>query len=412
MDACLLLGRTMFHNGATVQRIVDSMNHLRERFGGTEMHVLVAYDAIIVTDIRGSRFQTEIDQNRDFAGTNIGALMSIRRLLGSLGESHASLRDVRDRLLEIDAKGSATGPVTQCAVFGLTAVSFGVLNGGDAWTACAVFPSAVLIGWLRSTLMRRKFNLFAATLLATAPGITLSCVLVGLLPTATPLVAVIAPALTMIPGFPLVNGGIDILRNHNSVGLARIAFAAMLIGTLALAISAPTVVFFGTLRSLAPLVHSHAYLLARDCLAGCVAALLLGKIFNAPGKDLWVFGLGGAATVLTRTSCVLLLGADLVTATFLSAAAITVVTVVLSRRHLLPPALFAVICVLTMTPGFLMVSGLSDCFALSRMSAGEIPHELLASTVHTILRAGFIVFAMITGVVFPVLVLDGRSPRV
>jgi len=402
----------MFHNGATVQRIVDSMNHLREHFGGSEMHVLVAYDAIVVTDVCGGRFQTEIGQNRDFAGTNIEALMSIRRLLGGLGESRASLQDVRQQLVEIDAKGSAMGPVTQCVVFGLTAVSFGVLNGGDAWTGCAVFPSAALIGWLRSTLLRGKFNLFASTLLATVPGIALSCVLVRLLPTATPLVAVIAPALTMIPGFALVNGGIDVLRNHNSVGVARIAFAAMLVGTLALAISVPTVVFFGTLRNLAPVAHSHSYLLARDCISGCVAALLLGKIFNAPGKDLWVFGLGGAATVLMRTSWVLLLGADLVTSTFLSAAAITAVTVVLSRRHLLPPALFSVICVLTMTPGFLMVSGLDDCFALSRMAVGEIPYELLAATVHAVLRAAFIVFAMITGVVFPVLVLDGRAPRV
>ena len=225
-------------------------------FGGSEMHVLVAYDAIVVTDVRGSKFQTEIDQNWDFAGTNIEALISIRWLLGSLGESRASL------------------------------------------------------------------------------------------------------------------------------------------------------------RNLSPVAHSHSYLLARDCISGFVAALLLGKIFNAPGRYLWVFGLGGAATVLVRTSFVLLLGADLVTSTFLSAAAITVVTVVLSRRHLLLPALFAVICVLTMTPGFLMVSGLNDCFALSRMAAGEIPHELLAATVHSILRAGFIVFAMITGVVFPVLVLDGRTPRV
>ncbi len=413
LDTCLLLGRIMFHNGATVQRIIDSMNYLQEYFGGSEIHILVAYDAIVITDIHGSRFQTKIDQNREFAGTNIEALMSIRRLLKGLHGNSAPLEDVRQSLIEIGGKGGSVGPMTEHMVFGLTAVFFGVLNNGDIWTICSVFPSGILISWLRAVLTRSKFNLFVSTLLAAVPGVTLSCLLVKLIPTTTPLVAVIAPVLTMIPGFPLINGGIDILRNHNSVGLARLAFAAMLISTLTLAISVPLVLFFGTPRSISPVIHSHAYALLRDCISGCGAALLLGLIFNAPFRNIWMFGLGGAATLLIRTSALLFLGADVVTSTFLAAAGITVVTVFISRQHLLPPVLFAVICVLTMTPGFLIVRGLNDCFALSRMTmVGEIPYQLLAATIHTLLRAGLIVFAMITGVVFPVLIFEGRTPRV
>ena len=125
-----------------------------------------------------------------------------------------------------------------------------------------------------------------------------------------------------------------------------------------------------------------------------------------------MFGFGGAATLLIRTHCVLFLGADPASSTFFAAVGITVIAFIVSRRHLLPPVLFAVVCVLTMTPGYLMVSGLNDCFALSKIAVQQIPNLLLVSTAHTLVRAGLIVFAMIAGVVFPILILEGRKPRV
>jgi uncharacterized membrane protein YjjB (DUF3815 family) len=319
---------------------------------------------------------------------------------------------VKRRLTEIGEKRSGLSGAAQHVVFGLAGVFFGVLNNADIWTACSVFLSSTLISWLRTALTARKYNLFASTLAAAAAGVALSCVLVKFMPTMTPLVAVIAPVLPMIPGFPMINGGIDILRNHNSVGLARIAFAATMIGTLTLAISGPLVLFFGTLRNMAPALHGNSGMLLKDLIFGGGTALLLGLMFNAPRRLLWAFGAGGAVTLVIRTFCLLYMGADPASATFLAAAGITVITSVLSRRQLVPPVFFAVICVLIMTPGYLMVSGLNGSFALAKMASGDIPYELLVSTAHTLMRAGFIVCAMIAGVVFPNLILVGRSPRV
>ena len=412
MDVCLLLGRIMFHNGATVQRIIDSMNYLQAYFGGNKIHVLVTYDAIAVTDIKGDRFYTKIDQNRDFAGINIAVLTAIRTLLKDLPKTGFSVEALKDKLMEISEMKSSIDGIMQHVVFGLTGVSFGILNNADIWTGCSVFLSSMMISRVKTLFMSREYNLFVSILIAALSGTILSCLFVKLMPTITPLVAIIAPVLPMIPGFPLINGGIDILRNHNSVGLARIAFAAMLISTLSLAIAGPLVLFFGTLENPLPVAHSIPSMLIRYCISGSCAAVLMGMIFNAPRHYLWMFGLGGAATLLIRSFCFLFLRTDPVTATFFGAAGITVIAFILSRRHLLPPVLFAVICVLTMTPGYLIVSGLNDCFALCKMTVKDIPYELLLSTAHTLMRAGLIVFAMIAGVVFPILILEGRSIRV
>ena len=412
MDVCLLLGRIMFHNGATVQRIIDSMNHLQAYFGGNKIHVLVTYDAIVVTDIKGDRFHTKIDQNLDFAGTNIAVLTAIRTLLKDLPKTGLSAEALKQELMEISKMKSTIDGIMQHVVFGLTGVSFGILNNADIWAGCSVFLSSMMISRVKTLFMSREYNLFVSILIAALSGTILSCLFVKLMPTITPLVAIIAPVLPMIPGFPLINGGIDILRNHNSVGLARIAFAAMLISTLTLAIAGPLVLFFGTLENPLPVAHGTPSMLIRYCISGSCAAVLLGMIFNAPRHYLWMFGLGGAATLLIRTFCFLFLRTDLVTATFFAAAGITVIAFILSRRHLLPPVLFAVICVLTMTPGYLIVSGLNDCFALSKMAVKDIPYELLLSAAHTLMRAALIVFAMISGVVFPILILEGRSARI
>ena len=45
---CLLLGRILFHFGATTQRIQDSIAWLA-RFLGCKVEVLVSYDALMIT---------------------------------------------------------------------------------------------------------------------------------------------------------------------------------------------------------------------------------------------------------------------------------------------------------------------------------------------------------------------------
>ena len=61
IDVYLLLGRILFHNGATVTNIVDSIEYLHRYFNkDDELHILVEYDAIIITDTNKKRFETKL----------------------------------------------------------------------------------------------------------------------------------------------------------------------------------------------------------------------------------------------------------------------------------------------------------------------------------------------------------------
>ena len=63
-------------------------------------------------------------------------------------------------------------------------------------------------------------------------------------------------------------------------------------------------------------------------------------------------------------------------------------------------------------PGFLLISGLKDSFLLERLPVNEISLPFLADTAQTIIRAVLTVAAILGGVMFPALLLDGRKPRI
>ena len=42
--------------------------------------------------------------------------------------------------------------------------------------------------------------------------------------TRTPALTLVAPAMILVPGVPLINGILDMIRNHVTVGLSRLCF--------------------------------------------------------------------------------------------------------------------------------------------------------------------------------------------
>jgi uncharacterized membrane protein YjjP (DUF1212 family) len=78
----------------------------------------------------------------------------------------------------------------------------------------------MVIFGLRRLLMQHEMNIYASTLLGLIAGTSLAVALSSFEIVTTKSVALIAPTLFLIPGITMVLGGIDILPNHNSIGLA------------------------------------------------------------------------------------------------------------------------------------------------------------------------------------------------
>ena len=411
MDVYLLLGRILFHNGATVKRIQQSIAYLHNYFGEDKLHVLVAYDAIVITDINGSKYDTKIDRSHGFSSVNIEVIVKTSKLLSKLKTNPLTAQVVAAELQNIDRPIIET-PWVNHLVFALAGVLFGLLNHADWWLIVVVFPAALVISVCREKLLAHSFNLYVSTLVASLAGMAAACGLLSFVPTQTALLALVAPLLPQVPGVPFINGGTDILRNHNSVGLARIAFAAMMIGVLGAAVCVPVALFPELTAKTTLVLHGNLFYLCQDLILGGIGAVVMAKILKAPRDSFWLFALGGALARGVRAILLLYLAVDSVTATFCGALGVTVFGFFLVKKSRLPISIYGVVCSVMLIPGFLLISGLKDCFLLERLPIDAISLKFMAETAQTLTRAFLTVAAILGGVMFPALLLDGRKPRI
>lgn len=407
----LMLGRMLFRFGASTQRVIDSMELFHSHLGGGKLEILVAYDAITVTATEGTETCTLVDAAREVAGVNIRAQGEIRRML--LGDDAATwdLARFRERLLEI----AATPPVLPAVPWhwvaaGVVSAAFCAFNGGD-WMASAIsVPSALIIFTVRRELLRRKFSVYPATLGAVCLGGLGAALAARTGWSGTPDIALIAPVLFLVPGVPLILGGIDITRNHNSIGLARIAYTLVLTATLifGLGLSLPVISHAPLFPHAPQIVHWYQPLIGAGwgAIAGACLALLNGGYWRAIGSC----ALCGAMARLVREGGGIL-GVDAATATLLAAVAATILAIVLGTRRRMPSVIIAVMGCLTLIPGFYAITGARVLFRLSVLG-GDMPWPEAAMGLRMLLQALFVSFAIVAGIILTFMTVERGTRRV
>ena len=208
----------------------------------------------------------------------------------------------------------------------------------------------------------------------------------------------------------MINGGIDIFCNYNSLGVARWAFVAMTIWILLMSLAMPMVVFPMEFKNIA--LHRASNLwdgVFRDgCLAG-IAALSLSVMVKSPTKMWAWFFIGGFFARAVRTYLVLHNHMLMPMAAFWGAVVIAFCAYFIGRRYNLPAAIFAMICVLPMIPGYLIINGFDNLIKIIELSIADVSYAFLIQTAQYLLNSLYIVAGLISGVIFPLLLMERRA---
>ena len=137
---------------------------------------------------------------------------------------------------------------------------------------------------------------FVATCLAYASSFS------GL--SSTPYHPLLACALFIVPGVPLINFVDDMIDNHLLVGITRAANTMMMVGAMTFGIAfAMRVLVMNDIEidhkfsELSMVPHDPYYIYA---IAAAIAAMGFSMIFNIQRRLLWVVALGGIIAVCTR----------------------------------------------------------------------------------------------------------------
>jgi uncharacterized membrane protein YjjB (DUF3815 family) len=273
----------------------------------------------------------------------------------------------------------------------------------------AIVVSLVIFA-VRFAMLRQKFTVYFATLGSVCIGGLMAAFAARSGWSTTPEVAFVAPVLFLVPGVPMITGGIDIARNHNSMGLARIAYTLALTATLALglACSLPLIAGFPLPPALAA---SHLWVTPFIGAAwGALAAAGLALINNGRWRAIAVCALCGATARLVREGGVEL-GLGIAPSTLLAAAATTVLAIRVSRWHRMPSAVVAVMGCLTLIPGYFAIVGARAMFELSVRGAG-MPWPDAVHGFQMLLQAVFIVLGIVFGIIFTSMAVERATPRV
>lgn len=402
----LYVGRLLIQNGADTAQVQGLVTRTVSAFGA-EAHLVVTYSALLLTVIVSGRSYTKVGNRIPAMNVNLATVTSVNRLVEEVEAGRRTVAEARRALEEYERRPLLYRRWRVAMAMGLTAASLARLLGGD-WVTCAVVWLAGTVGtWTRQELSRRAFNLFFIPFAVALVSGVLGGVADVFGWSNLPALCLIAPGMILVPGVPLVNGVQDMIRNHMSMGLARlglgvlvtVAIGAGLFGA-ALVTGARIPVGF-ELQSLS---------VAEDALFSGLAALGFVFLFNVPARLGWACVACGIASHSTRTLGVQL-GLHLVAGSWVGALLAGFLAQAFARRLKAPAVAFAFPGVVSMIPGAFAFQATMGWIQIVAAGAAA-PVSLLSKTLALTASCLMIVTAIAVGIAAPLIVLrKDTSPR-
>jgi uncharacterized membrane protein YjjP (DUF1212 family) len=399
----LLVGRLLLLNGADTAQVETAVARFATAFG-CEAHLMVSYEALLLTIVAGDHFRTKIGSRVPAINVGMTAVAAINRLVDDAESGLRGLAEARAELEALKHRRPEYGRWLVVVALGLTAASLSRLFGGD-WPTFAVTWVAGAAGtWLRQELGRRHFNPIVIPFTAASLSGIIGGVAVLLGASGTSSLCLVAPGMIIVPGVPLINGVQDMIKNHMTLGISRLGFAFLVTTAIAFGLFVATVVTGATIPVEEP---ARAITIPQDAVFSALAALGYAFLFNVPARVAWACVLCGVASHTTRTLSVHL-GIDIINGTLIGALAAGFLAQGFARYFHAPAAAFAFPGVVAMVPGayaFRVVLG-----AL-QIAHGVAAPPLVAETLALGITVVLMVAAIGVGIAVPVLLFVRSQVR-
>jgi len=204
----------------------------------------------------------------------------------------------------------------------------------------------------------------------------------------------------IVPGVPLVNGIQDMIKNHMTIGIARLGLGGVI--TLAIAFG----LFFATVLTGAEITEDgpgRFVSVPEDAFFSALAALGYVFLFNVPGGITWACVVCGLASHATRTLSVHL-GLGLVSGTLIGALVASLLAQAFARYFRVPAVAFAFPGVVAMVPGAFAFQAVTGGLKIVSGGASAAP-ALVTQTLALGLSCALTLSAIAVGIAVPLAVL-------
>lgn len=384
-------GRLLLENNESTAEIDRALKATARSFGADDCGVAVSYGGLAVA----------LGQE----GPLLVPAGALRFNMAVQERVHSILDQVRRRELEpetalaqlkraeVDAPRHSRWVVV--GLLGSAAASLALLLGADPGAALTAGVATAVGLACRQELGRRHFSALTLPLVAALIGGILGGLVIRLGWTQTPGLALIVPALILVPGPHFINGTFDFVDNYVPMGIARLGLAAGIVISTSLGTIIGMVLTLQEFPNSGQADASRLNLASDMFLAGIVTCGFAAA-YNTPWKQLAMAAIGGMAGHGLRYLA-LAAGWSLDAATFLGGLGVGVVAACIARSAKLPVAVIAYAGAVTMMPGLSIYRALGGAFRLARQSDFNQPSA--AEVFGNFLQACAVVGALALGLV-------------
>lgn len=303
LDLLLRTGQLLVESAADTNRIMRNMKRTAAFLGLPEehLHIYVQFNMLMVNLSDNEHSFTKF-QRCDKHGINMTTISLISKLSWKAIREDYSIERYAEELEAIASRPRNYTPVQVAIGTGFACGGFCIQFGCD-WTAFFYASFAASIGmYLRGLMLRKGLNNYMGIAVAAFISTVIAWATTYLPSswTDTPLHPLLACALFIVPGVPLINFVDDMLDNYIQVGLTRAINTFLMIVAMSFGIA-----FFLKLSNFdltqfytIPMIPHNTYI--SYAIAAAISAMGFSMIFNIPRRLLWVVAIGGIIAVCTR----------------------------------------------------------------------------------------------------------------
>lgn len=303
LDLLLRTGQLLVESAADTNRIMRNMKRTAAFLGLPEehLHIYVQFNMLMVNLSDNEHSFTKF-QRCDKHGINMTTISLISKLSWKAIREDYSIERYAEELEAIASRPRNYTPVQVAIGTGFACGGFCIQFGCD-WTAFFYASFAAAIGmYLRGLMLRKGLNNYMGIAVAAFISTVIAWATTYLPSswTDTRLHPLLACALFIVPGVPLINFVDDMLDNYIQVGLTRAINTFLMIVAMSFGIA-----FFLKLSNFdltqfytIPMIPHNTYI--SYAIAAAISAMGFSMIFNIPRRLLWVVAIGGIIAVCTR----------------------------------------------------------------------------------------------------------------
>ena len=400
LDLLLRTGKLLIENAADTNRVMRNMKRVAAYLGLPEdkLHIEASYTMLLVNVSDEAHSYSKFQKCGNHA-VNMTVLTAVSKLSWRAIENDYSLDQYEAELVRIATKPRNYRPIIVAAGAAFACGGFCKLFGGD-WMAFLFASICAFAGyWTRQKCNHFGINPYMSIAIAAfvATCLAYASTMSGL--SQTPYHPLLACALFVVPGVPLINFVDDLIDNYLQVGLVRATNVMVTMGAMAFGI-------FGAIKALSiqeinidkkfselSMVPHDTYL--AYALAAAISAVGFSMIFNIQRRLLWVVAIGGMIAVCTRNFVNFELGYGPVIGSFMGAFVVSLIAVKAVHIFHVPNHVLTIPSVIPMIPGVLMYRSL---FAFINMTGvvGEV-----TTAVYNGINSAMIILVISIGVAFP-----------